>query len=94
MQYAIVFCVVFTMVGLRAFMQKVVNANQYPLMGFLGGMIYMAEGTAVILITRGGWWNVVAGAFGAGCGVIIAVYTYNKYCTNLFKKKVEVTDVA
>lgn len=94
MQYVIVFCVVFTMVGLRAFMQKVVNANQYPLMGILGGSIYLAEGTAVILISRGGWWNVAAGACGAGCGVVIAVYTYNKYCTNLFKKKAEVKDVA
>ena len=86
MSYVLSFIVVFTMVGLRAFQQKVVNANQYPLMGAIGGLIYLAEGTAVILIARGGINNVIAGACGAGIGVVLAVWTYNKYFTQLFKK--------
>lgn len=91
MEYLITFSVVFGAIGLRAFQQKVIHANQYPLMGIIGTCIYMAEGTAILLIARGGYLNILAGALGAGCGVVSAVMFYNRYFTEMFKKKNNVT---
>lgn len=88
MEYVGIFAVVFFVIGMRAFQQKVVSANQYPLMGVVGGCIYLGEGTAVLMVVNGGWTYVVAGAFGAGTGVMCAVYIYNRYFTMMFKKKV------
>jgi energy-converting hydrogenase Eha subunit A len=87
MHYVAAFLVVFGVIGLRAFQQKVVAANQYPIMGIIGTLIYVGEGTAVIMIAKGGMWIVVCGALGAGVGVMTAVYTYNRYFTKLFMKK-------
>jgi len=84
MPYLIVFAVVFTVIGLRAFQQKVVQANHYPLMGLVGMLIYAGEGSAILLISKGGLYHVVAGAIGAGMGVVVAVYTYNR----IFRKVV------
>lgn len=84
MQYLAAFLVVFCVIGLRAFQQKVVAANQYPLMGVIGTSIYIGEGTAIIMIAKGGIWVVVCGAVGAGAGVMVAVYTYNRYFTKMF----------
>lgn len=89
MDKVLMFAAVFTMVGLRGFQQKVVAATQYPMMGIVGGMIYLAEGSAVIMVSKGGYWNVAIGAIGASTGVMMAVYFYNRYFSNLFKKKDE-----
>lgn len=88
MEYFVVFAVVFAVVALRAFQQKVVAANQYPVMGIVGGCIYACEGTAIILVSHGGYSHVIPGALGAGLGCITAVYVYNRYFTTMFKKEV------
>lgn len=87
MDKVLMFAAVFTMVGLRGFQQKVVAATQYPMMGIVGGLIYLAEGSAVIMVAKGGYWNVAIGAIGASTGVMMAVYVYNRYFSNLFMKK-------
>jgi hypothetical protein len=89
MQYFIVFMVVFGVIGLRAFQQKVVAANQYPLMGVVGSCIYLGEGTAIIMISKGGLMFVLFGALGAGLGVMTAVYGYNRYFTKLFIRNIK-----
>lgn len=91
MDKVLMFAAVFTMVGLRGFQQKVVAATQYPMMGIVGGLIYLAEGSAVIMVAKGGYWNVAIGAIGASTGVMMAVYIYNRYFTNLFRKANEMT---
>ena len=47
MSYFIMFITVFLVIGGRAFQQKVVAANHYVGMGFVGGCIYLGEGSAV-----------------------------------------------
>lgn len=89
MQYVTVFCVVFMVIGLRAFQQKVVAANHYPGMGIVAAMIYSGEGTAILLISRGSWVDVICGATGAGLGVMLAVYCFNTYFSKTFLKKVK-----
>ncbi|MNR04262.1 hypothetical protein D3C85_1202050 [compost metagenome] len=80
MEYVTIFFTVFFVIGSRAFQQKVVAANHYPGMGVVGAMIYMGEGAAVLMITRGGTLtHVVPGAIGAGLGVMTFVYVFNRY---------------
>lgn len=86
MEYVGIYMVVFFVIGMRAFQQKVVSANQYPLMGLVGACIYVGEGTAVLMVLHGGMPYVFAGAAGAGTGVMAAVYIYNRYFINMFKK--------
>lgn len=80
MQYLILYCTVFLVIGLRAFQQKVVAANRYPVMGFIGTLIYIGEGSAVLMIAKGGTLLYVsAGALGAGTGCVTFVYLYNRF---------------
>jgi hypothetical protein len=78
MEYLTVFLIVFGVIGLRAFQQKVVNANKYPLMGIIGMCIYAGEGSAILLIAKGTIVHVLFGALGAGLGVMTFVYVYNR----------------
>lgn len=83
MEYVNIFITVFMVIGARAFQQKVVAANNYPGMGIVGCCIYMGEGTAVLLITKGGTlYHVIPGAIGAGLGVMSFVYLYNRFFNN------------
>lgn len=80
MEYVNIFITVFMVIGARAFQQKVVAANNYPGMGVVGCCIYMGEGTAVLMITKGGTlYHVIPGAIGAGLGVMAFVYLYNRF---------------
>lgn len=88
MEYVVIFCVVFFVIGMRAFQQKVVSANQYPAMGVVGFCIYIGEGASILMVVNGGWTYVIAGAIGAGSGVMFAVYIYNRFFINMFKKGV------
>lgn len=91
MNYVIVFCLVFFMIGMRAFQQKVITTNHYPGMGFVGFLIYLGEGSAFLLLVKGGFTYVVVGAMGAGCGVMFAVYMFNRFFTKIFIKQGEKT---
>lgn len=80
MQYITIFFTVFCVIGARAFQQKVVAANNYPGMGFVGACIYLGEGSAILLITKGGtMMHVIPGAIGAGLGVMSFVYVFNRF---------------
>lgn len=87
MDYLIIYAVVFFVIGTRAFQQKVIAVNHYPAMAVVGGCIYLGEGTAILMVAHGGWTYVIAGALGAGTGVVTAVYMFNRYFMNIFKKK-------
>lgn len=85
MEYVSIFFTVFFVIGARAFQQKVVAANHYPGMGLCGCLIYLGEGSAVLMIAKGGTiFHVIPGAFGAGLGVMTFVYIYNRF----FNKRV------
>lgn len=80
MSYFIMFITVFLVIGGRAFQQKVVAANHYVGMGFVGGCIYLGEGSAVLMILRSdSFTHVMAGALGAGMGVMTFVYIFNRF---------------
>lgn len=82
MEYVNIFFTVFFVIGARAFQQKVVAANHYPGMGVVGSCIYLGEGTAVLMIAKGGTiLHVIPGAIGAGLGVMSFVYVFNRYFT-------------
>lgn len=86
MDYLAIYAVVFFVIGTRAFQQKVIATNHYPAMGVVGSLIYLGEGTSILMVAHGGWTYVIAGALGAGTGVITAVYIFNQYFTSIFKK--------
>lgn len=80
MEYVIIFFTVFFVIGSRAFQQKVVAANHYPGMGVVGFCIYMGEGSSVLMIVKGGTiLHVIPGAIGAGLGVMMFVYLFNRF---------------
>lgn len=80
MEYVTIFFTVFFVIGARAFQQKVVAANHYPGMGVVGSTIYLGEGSAVLMIAKGGTMlHVVPGAIGAGLGVMSFVYVFNRF---------------
>jgi hypothetical protein len=80
MAYLTLFCTVFMVIGMRAFQQKVVAANNYPGMGVVGTMIWAGEGSAAVMVVRGGTsLHILSGAIGAGLGVMTFVYIYNRF---------------
>lgn len=79
MEYLVVFAVVFIAIGLRGFQQKVVTANRYKLMSIVGGSIYLMEGSAILMIVKGGYIHLIVGALGAGTGMVFFVYLYNRF---------------
>lgn len=79
MEYFQLFITVFLVIGGRAFQQKVVAANNYPGMGIVGTLIWTGEGIAAIKVVTGGtMYHVLAGASGAGLGVMTFVFLYNQ----------------
>lgn len=83
MEYLTVYTAVFLAIGLRGFQQKVIAANRYPFMGFVGGLIYVMEGSAILLVTAGGMISVFFGSLGAGSGIMVFVYLYNRFFSKI-----------
>ncbi|MNQ03245.1 hypothetical protein D3C85_159430 [compost metagenome] len=82
MEYVTIFFTVFFVIGARAFQQKVVAVNHYLGMGVVGCCIYLGEGSAVLMIAKGGtMMHVIPGAIGAGLGVMSFVYIFNRFFT-------------
>lgn len=82
MEYVTIFFTVFFVIGARAFQQKVVAVNHYLGMGIVGSCIYLGEGSAVLMIAKGGTiMHVIPGAIGAGLGVMSFVYIFNRFFT-------------
>ena len=82
MEYVTIFFTVFFVIGARAFQQKVVAVNHYLGMGIVGCCIYLGEGSAVLMIAKGGTMlHVIPGAIGAGLGVMSFVYIFNRFFT-------------